>query len=136
MAKAKPPADLCEVALSKWAEVSKGAFWGRPIEGHELDLAAEYCRLFARKAKAEEKISEHGELVASPNGFPVQSPWLQVVNKCRADMIKISATLCGSGRATAPLQGKKDKKQAAAEEVAGGNRFAPRQKPRLVVGNG
>lgn len=135
MAKPKSPSDFCDVAKAKWREVSAPNYWGRELVVADWDLVAEYCRLFARKAKADGKILEHGELVASPNGFPVQSPWLQVVNKCRTDMHKIGLTLRGTSKVAAVEKGKKETRQENAETVAGG-RFAPRHGPRLAVDNG
>ncbi|MFM9974645.1 MAG: P27 family phage terminase small subunit, partial [Beijerinckiaceae bacterium] len=70
------PLDLNEAALLKWAELCEKSAWGLVLTEGDRDVLAEYCRLHARKQKAEQKIEEHGELVASPNGFPVQSPWV------------------------------------------------------------
>lgn len=138
MKKPRPPGDLSEVALAKWRQVTACDFWGRPLDGADYDDVAEYCRLHARKAYAEAQVAQHGELVSSPNGFPVQSPWLQVVNKCRADMLKISQVLRGASSRGLKAQGegKKEQRQAAAQGVASEGRFAPRRGPRLAVDNG
>ena len=138
MKKVRAPSDLSDVALVKWRQVMACDFWGRALDGADYDDVAEYCRLHSRKAHAEAQVAQHGELVSSPNGFPVQSPWLQVVNKCRADMLKISQVLRGSaGRvAKAPRDGKKEQRQAAAQEIASEGKFAPRRGPRLAVDNG
>lgn len=137
MKKPRPPGDLSDAALAKWRQVATGDFWGRALDGADYDDVAEYCRLHARKAHADSQVAQHGELVSSPNGFPVQSPWLQVVNKCRADMLKISQVLRGSaGRvAKAQSEGKKEQRQAAAQEIASEGKFAPRRGPRLAVSN-
>jgi len=89
-----PPADLSGVALDKWREMS--GLWRLVVSEADRDQLAEYCRLEARRSFAEEKVGEHGLVVASPNGFPVQSPWLQIVNKCREDMRKIAHEFGGT----------------------------------------
>ncbi|MFI0844419.1 P27 family phage terminase small subunit [Mesorhizobium sp. IMUNJ 23232] len=85
--------DLGEIGKAKLAEVKKS--WGRDCEGSETDALIDYCRLFERKAKADDKLREHGELVAGPNGFPVESPWLAVSMKCGTEMRRIAKELGG-----------------------------------------
>ena len=52
----------------------------------------------------------------------------------RRDKMAMAAAPYVHARAADVAPGKKEQKQAAAEEVAGG-RFAPRQRPRLAVKN-
>lgn len=85
--------DLGEVGSAKLAEVSRT--WGRGLEGAARDSLIEYCRLYERKAKADAQIREHGELVAGPNGFPVENPWMAVSTKASAEMRKIARDLEG-----------------------------------------
>ena len=89
-----PPADLDGGALAKWNEMAR--LWGLVVTAADRDQLAEYCRLEVRRVQAEEKVFEHGPVVASPNGFPVQSPWLQIVNKCREEMRKIAVEFGGT----------------------------------------
>lgn len=137
----RPPKDIKGDALVKWKEMLAPEVWGRVVTEADRDVLAEYCRLAVRKEKAEAMVAEHGELVASPNGFPVQSPWMQIVNKCRADMMKIAAAFGGTpaarkaSEASAP-EGKKAQRQANAEQAASGGRFAVPSAPKLVVNNG
>jgi P27 family predicted phage terminase small subunit len=91
-----PPSDLCAAALEKWREMVSPAIWGLMATGADRDQLAEYCRLSVRKAEAEGQVAEHGAVVASPNGFPVQSPWLQILNKCRAEMLNIATEFGGT----------------------------------------
>lgn len=85
--------DLGEVGRAKLAEVKKG--WGSDCEGAEYDALVDYCRLFERKTKADDKIREHGELVTGPNGFPVESPWVAVSMAAGREMRKIAKELGG-----------------------------------------
>lgn len=136
----KPPSDLCRVAKAKWSELLRDDMWGKAVLAADADVLAEYCRLHARKVKAEKMVAEHGELVASPNGFPVQSPWMQIVNKCRTEMLRIATEFGGTPGSRVKMnkpvvEGKKAQRQAQAEEVASGL-FAPRVRPTLAVDNG
>ena len=90
------PDDLCEVAQAKWHQLVQKTWWGQWVTEADSDMLADYCKLFADKTMAEGKVREHGHLVASPNGFPCQSPWLQIVNRCRQDMRKIESECGGS----------------------------------------
>ena len=91
------PSDLDDVGAKKWAALVCDSKWAALVGSINQDLLTEYCRLHARKAKADAKVAEHGELVASPNGFPVQSPWLAIANKCRADMMAIHKHVFSAG---------------------------------------
>lgn len=84
---------LGEIGGAKLAEIKKT--WGKGVDGAGLDSLIEYCRLFERKAKADAQIQEHGELVAGPNGFPVENPWLAVSMKASYEMRKIAKELGG-----------------------------------------
>ena len=92
----EPPEDLCEVARAKWAELTRLECWGLMTTQADADLLEQYCRIHAQLKKAEGKVAEFGELVKSPNGFPCQSPWLNIVNRCRADMFRIALEFGGS----------------------------------------
>jgi len=70
--------------------------WGLVVTQADADLLEQYCRIHAQLKKAEGKVAEFGELVKSPNGFPCQSPWLNIVNRCRADMFRIALEFGGS----------------------------------------
>ncbi|MEZ5781835.1 MAG: P27 family phage terminase small subunit [Rhizobiaceae bacterium] len=83
--------DLGDIAKAKLAEVAKG--WGKYLDGADHDALVEYCRLFERKAKADAQIKEHGELVAGPNGFPVENPWMAVSMKSSQEMRRIAKHL-------------------------------------------
>lgn len=89
-----PPPDLSPAAVAKWAEMAE--LWGLVVTAADRDQLAEYCRLHVRKIEAEAKVVEHGALVASPNGMPIQSPWMQILNKCREEMRRIAIEFGGT----------------------------------------
>jgi len=91
-----PPADLCEVARAKWADLIRLEAWGLVVTAADADMLEQYCRIHAQLKKAEGKVAEFGELVKAPTGFPCQSPWLNIVNRCRADMFRIALEFGGS----------------------------------------
>ena len=57
----------------------------------EIDGAAltAYCLTWARLVDAEGKLRQHGAVVISPNGFPVQSPYLSVATKATEQLVRI-----------------------------------------------
>ncbi|UXU73811.1 MULTISPECIES: hypothetical protein [unclassified Paracoccus (in: a-proteobacteria)] len=54
----------------------------------------------------------------------------------RANVVKALATAFKTWNEAKAPEGKKAQRQAAAEEVAAGGRFAPRSRPKLAVDNG
>jgi P27 family predicted phage terminase small subunit len=64
---------------------------------HDLGLLSEidgaalttYCLTWARLVDAEQKLRQHGTVVISPNGFPVQSPYLSVATKATEQLVRI-----------------------------------------------
>ena len=54
----------------------------------DLDRAAlaAYCAAYGRWAEAEESLKTQGVIVLSPNGFPIQSPYLAVANRAMEQM--------------------------------------------------
>jgi P27 family predicted phage terminase small subunit len=54
----------------------------------DLDLAAfaAYCTAYGRWVEAEDALKTYGVMIKSPNGFPVQSPYLGVANKAMEQM--------------------------------------------------
>jgi P27 family predicted phage terminase small subunit len=110
----EPSPDLCEVARAKWAELARLEVWGLVATAADAELLAEYCRLHARKAHAEAQLEAEGSIVISPKGYQMQSPWLQIINRCRTDMLKIALEFGGSPssrtRLSVSVQGKSESK--------------------------
>ena len=48
-----------------------------------------YCQSWGRWVEAEKQLTQYGTVIVSPNGFPVQSPYLAVANRAMAQMTKI-----------------------------------------------
>ncbi len=47
---------------------------------------AAYCMAWARWVEAEDKLREGGLIVKSPNGYPIQNPYLSVANQAAKQM--------------------------------------------------
>ncbi len=75
-----------------------------------LDRAAlsAYCQAWGRWIEAEERLRQHGVIVRSPNGFPVQSPYLAVANKAMAQMSKLLVEFGLSPSSRSRIQGPTD----------------------------
>ena len=83
------PAQLSEEAKREWKRISKElATLGLLTRLDRAALSA-YCQSWSRWIEAEERLRQHGVIVKSPNGFPVQSPYLAVANKAMAQMSKL-----------------------------------------------
>lgn len=66
----------------------KLAAWGllTEIDGAALAL---YCQAWARWVEAEAQLLKFGTVIKSPNGFPIQSPYLPIANKAMEQMTKL-----------------------------------------------
>ena len=68
---------------------------GRKLLAHglmtDLDVRAFelYCLTYERFLDAYEKMKQHGLVVLSPNKFPVQSPYLAIINRCQTQIERL-----------------------------------------------
>jgi P27 family predicted phage terminase small subunit len=55
-----------------------------------IDTAAlaAYCTAWARWVDAEQHLARFGVVIKSPNGYPVQSPYLAIANKAMEQLMK------------------------------------------------
>jgi P27 family predicted phage terminase small subunit len=52
---------------------------------------AAYCTAYALWIEAMEMVQKHGAMIKSPNGFPIQSPYLSHLNKQAEIMTRIAS---------------------------------------------
>lgn len=52
-----------------------------------------YCIFFADFCKADQKVRELGELIKSPKGYPMHSPYLSIRNRAHEAMLRLAADL-------------------------------------------
>ena len=85
----KCPPVLQGEAKSEWRRMARKLYDLGLLS--EIDGAAltTYCLTWARLVDAEGKLRQHGTVVISPNGFPVQSPYLNVATKATEQLVRI-----------------------------------------------
>ena len=102
----KPPDSLDRVGKNEWVRMSS-LMWKT---GHltKLDRAALelYCSAYSIWRDAILQLQENGLVIKAQSGFPIQSPYLPIVNKQQAIMKALLAELWGtpSSRAGAKIE--------------------------------
>lgn len=86
----KPPAHLDKIAKAKWREIEPLL---EEFDDAIADLLALYCSAWSRWKEADAKVQELGSVIKSPSGYPVQNPYLAIVNKSLDQMIKLGKRL-------------------------------------------
>jgi P27 family predicted phage terminase small subunit len=61
------------------------------LTGIDRGMLAAYCQAHALWVEAVSSIERYGTMVKSPNGFPMQSPYVAVANKQVDIMVRIAA---------------------------------------------
>jgi P27 family predicted phage terminase small subunit len=93
-AKAPPcPACLGDEARKEWQRLAKELAALGLLTGLDRNLLAAYCQAHALWVEAVSSIGRYGTMVKSPNGFPMQSPYVAVANKQVDIMVRIAAEL-------------------------------------------
>ncbi|MBI5284958.1 MAG: phage terminase small subunit P27 family [Chloroflexi bacterium] len=83
------PPHLQGEARKAWRQLGRkllGCGLMTEIDGAALAL---YCQAWARWVDAERALEKYGVMVKSPNGFPMQSPYLAIANKAMEQMTKL-----------------------------------------------
>ena len=83
------PTQLSEEAKREWKRISKELERLGLLTVLDRAALSAYCQAWGRWIEAEERLRQHGVIVKSPNGFPVQSPYLAVANRAMAQMGKL-----------------------------------------------
>lgn len=82
------PKHLSEVAKKEWARMVRLLGCG-VLKATDQATLAMYCQAYGRWVEAEAHIRENGAVVKSPNGYPIQNPYLSVANKAMEQMTKL-----------------------------------------------
>jgi P27 family predicted phage terminase small subunit len=85
------PACLGDEARKEWQRLSKELAALGLLTGLDRNLLAAYCQAHALWVEAVASLGRYGTMVKSPNGFPMQSPYVAVVNKQVDVMIRVAA---------------------------------------------
>lgn len=87
----KPPTHLNTAARREWKRVSGELYEMGLLTVVDRAALAAYCVVYARWEEAEKKLAVDGYVVMTPNGYPVQSAWLQISNKALQQMAKFQS---------------------------------------------
>lgn len=80
---------LTPAAAEHWPLVAKQLREAGVLTAIDSAALALYCEAFARWRDATDKVTRYGSVVKTPNGFPVQSPYLAIANKAHEQMTKL-----------------------------------------------
>ena len=84
-----PPDDLSADALKHWATVVGQVKAAGVMTNLDVQALALYCESYAMWRYAHDEIKIRGPIVETPNGFPTQSPYMQIANKAFDQMQKM-----------------------------------------------
>jgi len=82
----KMPSGLSPAAKKHWRIICKQLENIGLMTVLDVPALAMYCEVFARWMDANKNIAKYGAIIKSANGFPVQSPYMQVANKAFEQM--------------------------------------------------
>ncbi len=99
------PTQLSEEAKREWKRISQELERLGLLTVLDRAALSAYCQAWGRWIEAEERLRQHGVIVKSPNGFPVQSPYLAVANKAMAQMGKLLVEFGLSPSSRSRIQG-------------------------------
>ena len=74
-------------ARREWNRIGKRLVAEKRMAHVYKAVFAAYCSAWGRWVKAERELEKNGEVVMTPNQFPVQSPWLAISNKAQQQMM-------------------------------------------------
>lgn len=76
-----PPAWLSASARARWLTIAPELEQLGILTTIDGGALAAYCQVWARWKEAEEKIIEFGQVIKTPKGYPIQSPYISIANK-------------------------------------------------------
>jgi P27 family predicted phage terminase small subunit len=84
----RAPSSLNKVAQKEWRRIVGELYTIGLLT--EIDIAGlqAYCSCYAQWQDAQSNIQQHGVLMKSPTGFPMQSPYLAISNRAMVEMRK------------------------------------------------
>ena len=80
------PGHLSPEARKEWRRSGRMLLQLGVMTEADRTALALYCQAYGRWVEAEEALRRYGFMVKSPAGFPMQSPYLAVANKCMEQM--------------------------------------------------
>src|SRR5487761_1876484 len=87
-----PPAALDTVEAAEWQRLLAALAAENIADQTDPVLLIAYCKAYGRWQRADQEVRQTGgEVVKSPNGFPVQNPWLSIANTAQKQMVQLAA---------------------------------------------
>ena len=80
------PQHLNKVARREWRRVTKQLFALGLVTQLDRSALAAYCDAYSRWAEASVQIQQFGLILKSPSGYPMQSPYLAILNTALEQM--------------------------------------------------
>jgi P27 family predicted phage terminase small subunit len=84
------PPELGPVARQEWDRIVGELISLGVLSSFDRGPLAAYCTAYALWIDAMEMVEKHGAMIKSPNGFPIQSPYLSHLNKQAEIMTRIA----------------------------------------------
>jgi P27 family predicted phage terminase small subunit len=87
------PPELNVAARAEWDRVVGALIKEERVRSLDMAVLAAYCESFANWREAEELVVKFGAIIKSPNGHPMQSPYVIQVNQQRDAMLRCAVEL-------------------------------------------
>ena len=85
------PPQLSPLARKEWDRLASELGALRMLTNLDRAALAAYCGAYALWAEATEAIQKYGVMIKSPQGFPIQSPYLSIANRQAEIMMRIAS---------------------------------------------
>lgn len=85
------PAELGPLARKEWDRLVAQLGPLRLLTQLDRAALATYCGAYGLWAEATEAIQKYGVMIKSPQGFPIQSPYLSIANRQAEIMMRIAS---------------------------------------------
>lgn len=109
------PKHLDRTAKAKWKQLAEPLYESGLLTIHDQDMLAMYCQAYSVWIKASELLEQNGLIVDSPNGYPQQSPYLNICNAAKKELQSYGSEFGLSPLARTKV--KSDKPSAAGQKV-------------------
>lgn len=107
------PAELSDGAKQEWGRIVGELVANDVVTQFDVGILAVYCNAYAGWLEAIEKINEFGAMIKSPNGHPIQSPYVAIANRHSDTMLRCAAELGLTPASRAKLFPSKDNLELA-----------------------
>jgi P27 family predicted phage terminase small subunit len=85
------PAELSPAARAEWDRLANELGALGMLTSLDRAALAAYCGAYALWAESTENIQKYGAMIKSPQGFPIQSPYLAIANRQAEIMMRIAS---------------------------------------------